>query len=146
MAMLVMVKAGRIFNPCHASPCEINVQEGYRGRHEAFLGKQLAIAIITGYCTESHLIHGKNHTKSISVLFHGQEWERYCCFTTMIFNEIRMIAQVYRSALTFSTLPESVSAPPKFKNASLSPLSGHAAKTNDNAIECAHGALLVFES
>jgi len=96
---------------------------------------------LSGYCTDSTLIHGKNHIKSIAVLFHGQEWERFCCFVSMIFDETEMIAQVYRSSLTFSTLPESVSAPPKFAKASLSPLSGRAAKINDTAVERACGAL-----
>ncbi|KAF8800474.1 hypothetical protein BYT27DRAFT_7117462, partial [Phlegmacium glaucopus] len=79
--------------------------------------------------------------KSISVLFHGQEWERYCCFITTIFDEPKMIAQVYKSALSFSTLLESISAPPNFPDTSLSPFSGRRAKTNNTPVECAWGAL-----
>lgn len=140
MAMMVMDRKGRFFNPSRASPLDINVREGYRGRREVFIGKQPAVAVITGYCTESNLIHGKLH-KSIGVLFHGQEWERYCCFITMIFDQQQMVAQLYRSAITFSTLPDSISAPPIFPNASLSPLSGRRAKIIDTPVERARGAL-----
>jgi hypothetical protein len=110
------------------------------GRQEVFIDKKPAVAISTGYCTDSNLIRGK-FNKSISVLFHGQEWERYCCFVTMIFDEKEMIGQLYNSALTFSTLPENVNAPPKFRDAALSPLSGRKARVNDTPLERSRGAL-----
>jgi hypothetical protein len=141
MSMVTMVKQGHFFNPCRASSCDIIVRSGNRVRRQAFIDKQPAVAIITGYCTDSNLIHGRNHTKSIGVIFHGQEWERYCCFMTMIFNEKRMVAQLYQSALSFSTLPESISVLPRFPNASLSPLSGRAAQRKDTAVERAQGTL-----
>jgi hypothetical protein len=141
MSLITMVQHGRMFNPCRASPLNIIVRSGTRARRETFIGKQPAVAIVTGYCTDSTLIYGKNGIKSIAVLFHGQEWERYCCFVSMIFDETKLTAQIYQSSLNFSTLPESVSAPPKFPKASLSPLSGRAAKINDTAVECARGAL-----
>jgi hypothetical protein len=141
MNIMTMVKHGRIFNPSRASPRDIIVRKGDSSRRQTFIGKQPAIALITGYCTESNLIHGKNRTKSIAVLFHGQEWERFCCFVTMIFNEKELVAQLFKSSLTFSTLPDSVSAPPKFPKASLSPLSGRAAKINDTPAERARAAL-----
>lgn len=140
MTFLTMTRQGRYFNPSRASPVDIVVREGYKGRRDAYINKQPAVAISTGYCTESSLLRGK-FKKSISILFHGQEWERYCCFITMIFNEKEIIGQLYRSALTFSTLPESVSAPPSFPNAALSPLSGRRAKIQDTPIERARGAL-----
>lgn len=140
MSMITMVKRGRYFNPSRASPMDITVRQGYRERHEAYIDKQPAVAISTGYCIDSNLIRGKIN-KSISILFHGQEWERYCCFVTMIFDESKMVAQLFRSALTFSTLPESISAPPTFPNAALSPLSGRHAKINKTPVEKARGAL-----
>lgn len=141
MAFITMSRDGRFFNPSRASPLDMIVREGFRGRRDAYIGKQPAVAISTGYCTDSSLIRGGKFNKSITILFHGQEWERYCCFVTMIFDEKRMKAQVHQSALTFSTLPESISAPPVFSNVPISPLSGRAAKTNDNAVERARGAL-----
>ncbi|KAF8800678.1 hypothetical protein BYT27DRAFT_7116907 [Phlegmacium glaucopus] len=120
---------------------DITVRDGYRGRREAFIRKRPAVAIITGYCNDSNLIVGLKGHKSIGVLFHGQEWERYCCFISMIFDEQNLNAQIYRSVLTFSTLPNSISAPPNFPNASLSPLSSRHAKTNDTPVEHARGAL-----
>ena len=144
MTMITMVKQGRFFNPCRMSPQEIIVRENYRRRRELYIGKQAAVAIITGYCTESNLLPSQ-HTrfnKSITVLFHGQEWERYVCFMNMVFDQEQMVAQLYQSAMTFSTLPESVSAPPSFQTtANISPLSGRRAKTNDTAVERARGAL-----
>jgi hypothetical protein len=140
MSFITLVKQGRYFNPSRASPLDIIVREGFRGRREAFIGKKPAVAVCTGYCTDSNIIRGK-FNKSIAVLFHGQEWERYCCFITMIFDEENMIAQLYNSALTFSTLPESISAPPNFPNAAISPLSGRRAKVNDTPVERARGAL-----
>jgi len=123
MSIISMVKEGRHFNPSRASPLDMVVREGYRGRRDVLINKRPAVAISTGYCTDSNLVRGKL-SKSISILFHGQEWERYCCFVTMIFDENRLISQLYNSALSFSTLPESISAPPKFQDAALSPLSG----------------------
>jgi hypothetical protein len=140
MSFLTMTVQDRYFNPSRASPLEIVAREGYGGRRSVFIGKQPAIAIITGYCTDSNLIKGK-FKKSISVLFHGQEWERFCCFINMIFNEKEVIGQLYNSALTFATLPESVNAPPEFPNAALSPLSGRKAKIPNTPIERARGAL-----
>jgi len=141
MNVMTMVKQGRIFNPSRASPRDIIVRKGESSRQQTFIGKQPAVALITGYCTESNLIQGKNRTKSISVLFHGQEWERFCCFVTMIFDQKQLVAQLFKSSLSFSTLPDSVSAPPKFPKASLSPLSGRAAKINDTPTERARAAL-----
>ena len=140
MSFISMTRQGRYFNPSRASPQDIIVREGFRGRREAFIGKQPAVAISTGYCTDSNLIRGK-FNKSIAILFHGQEWERYSCFVNMIFDEKEMIAQLYNSSLTFSTLPESISAPPNFSNAVVSPLSGRRAKIKDTPVERARGAL-----
>jgi hypothetical protein len=140
MAFISMTRRGRYFNPSRASPLDISVREGYRKRREVFIHKSPAVAVSTGYCTDSNIIRGR-FNKSIAILFHGQEWERYCCFVNMIFDEKTMVAQVYNSALTFSTLPESISAPPTFPNAALSPLSGRRAKTNDTPVERARGAL-----
>jgi hypothetical protein len=143
MAMIMFERKGRHFNPCRLSPMEVITRESYRGRHEVFIDKQPAVAIITGYCTESNLFPsvGTRHHKSVVVLFHGQEWERYCCFTNMIFDQAQMTAQLYQSAITFSTLPDSISAPPSFQSANVSPLSGRRAKTNDTPVERARGAL-----
>lgn len=141
MSIIRMDMYGRFFNPSRASPLDVIVREGYRDRREVFIRKQPAVAIITGYCTESNLINGKNRTKSINVLFHGQEWERYCCFVTMIFDVPEMVAQVYKSSLSFSTLPQNVSSPPKFSKVAISPLSGRAAKINNTPVERARGAL-----
>lgn len=140
MSCLTMTTQGRYFNPSRASPLDFTVREGVRGRHDVFLGKRPAVAIGIGYCTDSNLMRGK-FKKSISILFHGQEWERYCCFVNMIFDRQMIIAQVNNSAITFSTLPESVLAPPNFLNASVSPLSGRRAKTLDTPVERARGAL-----
>jgi hypothetical protein len=140
MYMISMVKQSRFFNPCRASPVDFIARESYRNRHELFIGKKPAVAIITGYCTESNIIHGKSH-KSVAVLFHGQEWERYCCFVNMVFNQKEMVAQLYKSAITFSTLPDSISPPPTFTNANISPLSGRRAKINNTPVERARGAL-----
>lgn len=142
MKVLSMVKEGRYFNPSRASPLDIVVREGFRGRQEVFIDKHPAVAIITGYCVSSNLVRPSGKTsKSIAVLFHGQEWERYCCFVTMIFDKKRLICQLYNSALTFSTLPESISAPHKFEDAALSPLSGRRARTNNTPLERTRGAL-----
>lgn len=141
MSVVTMVKQGQFFNPCHASPCDIVVRSGNRARNQAYIDKQPAVALITGYCSDSYLVHGRNHLKSLSVIFHGQEWERYCCFMNMIFDVKEMIAQLYRTALSFSTLPDSIPAPPKFSNASLSPLSGRAAKKPDTPVERARANL-----
>ena len=140
MTFLTMTQEKRFFNPSRASPLDIIVRDGFRGRRDAFINKKPAVAVSTGYCTDSNLLRGK-FKKSITILFHGQEWERYCCFVTMIFNEKEIIAQLYNSALTFSTLPENVSAPPSFSNTSLSPLSGRRAKVHDTPVERARGAL-----
>lgn len=144
MAAITLVKRGRFFNPCRISPQEITVRENYRKRRELFIAKQPAVAIVTGYCTDSKL-HSNQHTKfnkSVTVLFHGQEWERYVCFMNMVFDQGEMVAQLYQSALTFSTLPGSVSAPPTFEvAANISPLSGRRAKKKDTAVERARGAL-----
>lgn len=139
MTTIVMDIKGRFFNPSRASPLAVAVRSGYRGRREVFVGKQPAVAVITGYCSESNVIHGRLN-KSISVLFHGQEWERYSCFVTMIFDEQEMIAQLNRSVMSFSTLPESIPAPPVFPNSSLSPLSGRR-KIADTPVERSRGAL-----
>lgn len=141
MSFISMTKSGRYFNPSRASPLDVIVRDGYRGRREVFIEKQPAVAICTGYCMDANIIRGKYNKKSIGVLFHGQEWERYCCFVNMIFDEKHMIAQLYNSVLTFSTLPESVSAPPVFTNTNISPLSGRRAKINDTPLERARGAL-----
>lgn len=140
MTFLTMTKRNRFFNPSRLSPLDVIVREGYRKRRDVFIGKRPAVAISTGYCTESNLLRAKIK-KSISMLFHGQEWERYCCFVTMIFDEEELVAQLNNSALTFSTLPESVSAPPTFSNAAVSPLAGRRAKIHDTPVERARGAL-----
>jgi hypothetical protein len=140
MYMITMVRQGRFFNPCRASPIDFSARESYRSRLELFLDKKPAVAIITGYCTDSSIIYGRTH-KSVAVLFHGQEWERYCCFVNMVFNQKEMVAQLYKTAVTFSTLPESVLAPPTFTNANVSPLSGRRAKINNTPFERARGAL-----
>jgi hypothetical protein len=87
--------------------------------------KQPAVAIVTGYCTNSNLllVLGIKYYESVTVLFHGQKWEQYCCFTNMIFDQKQMVAQLYQSAISFSTLPGSISAPPTFQSANISPLS-----------------------
>ena len=136
-----MDKSGRFFNPSRASPMDFIVRETFRGRRDAFVANKPAVAIATGYCTESNLIRGKHNNKSIAILFHGQEWERYCCFLTMIFNAKKLYAQVYKSALSFSTLPESVSRPPSISNANVSPLSGRSAKINQTPAEKSRGVL-----
>lgn len=143
MVMITFEQQGRFFNPCRLSPMEVITRKSFRGRHEVFIGKQPAVAIVTGYCTESNLFpaNGAKNHKSVAVLFHGQEWERYCCFINMIFDQTQMVAQLYQSAITFSTLPGSVSAPPTFPSANVSPLSGRRAKTNDTPVERARGAL-----
>ena len=140
MSFLTMTRQGRYFNPSRASPLDMKVREGFRGRHDAYLNKQPAVAVSTGYCTESSLLGGKVK-KSIAILFHGQEWERYCCFVTMVFDQKEVIAQLYNSTMTFSTLPESINAPPSFPNSTLSPLSGRRAKILDTPTERAKGAL-----
>ena len=139
MKFITMVIKGRYFNPSRASPKDVAVREIYSGRREVFIDKKPAVAIITGYCTESNLIRGK-FKKLIAVILHGQEWERYCCFLSMIFNKPEMIAQLLNSALTFSTLPESTSAPPNFPNTAVSPLSKRA-RANDTPTTRARGAL-----
>jgi hypothetical protein len=143
MAMITFKIQGRYFNPCRASPMEISTRASFRGRRETFIGKKPAVAIVTGYCTESTLFpaHGTKAHKSVTVLFHGQEWERFCCFTNMIFDQKQMIAQLYQSAISFSTLPGNISAPPTFDSANISPLSGRRAQTNDTPVERARGAL-----
>ena len=140
MYMITMEKSGRFFNPSRASPLDLVVRDSNRGRREAFIAKKPAVAISTGYCTDSNLVKGKTN-KSISILFHGQEWERYCCFLTMIFDSKEMYAQVYKSALSFSTLPESVARPPVISNANVSPLSGRRAKINQTPVERSRGVL-----
>jgi hypothetical protein len=140
MNIITMIRNGRHFNPCRASPLDLIVRQSFRGRREAFIGKKPAVAIVTGYCTDSSLIRGKTH-KSISILFHGQEWERYCCFLSMIFDAKEMFGQIYKSALSFSTLPESVSPPPIISNSNISPLSGRRAKINQTPVERSRGAL-----
>lgn len=142
MRFLTLTRQGRFFNPSRASPLDIVVRENYQRRRRAFFDKQPAVAISTGYCTESNLIRGKLK-KSISILFHGQEWERYCCFIAMIFDETELIAQLYNSALTFATLPESVMAPPTFSSP-VSPLNAarrSKGKTLDTPVERGRGAL-----
>jgi hypothetical protein len=145
MCFLTMTIQDRYFNPSRASPMDLIVREGYRGRRDAFIGKKPAVAVCTGYCTDSSLIKGK-FKKSIAVLFHGQEWERYCCFVNMIFNEKQVIGQLYNSALTFSTMPESVNPTPDFPNAALSPLSARKIKTSSTPVERARGALLFSDT
>jgi hypothetical protein len=141
MSFIIMTKQGRHFNPSRTSPLDMIVRDGYRGRREAYIGKQPAVAISTGYCTDSNLIRGGKFNKSITILFHGQEWERYCCFINMIFDQQNMIGQLYKSALTFSTLPESISAPLTFPNAAISPLSSRKAKIMNTPLERSKGAL-----
>jgi hypothetical protein len=140
MSVISMVKEGRYFNPSRASPLDFVIRETFRRRQEVFIDKQPAVAVITGYCTSSNLIHGRLN-KSIAILFHGQEWERYCCFVTMIFAKESLVCQLYKSALTFSTLPESISAPPKFENTPISPLSGRRAHTNNTPLERSRASL-----
>jgi hypothetical protein len=136
-----MVRQGRFFNPSRASPLDVTVRDNYQGRQDVYIQKQHAVAVCTGYCTDSYLVRGGKYKKSISVLFHGQEWERYCCFMTMIFDKTSLAAQLYQSALTFATLPKSVLPPPVFNNAIVSPLSGRKAKLNDTPLERSRGAL-----
>jgi hypothetical protein len=92
---------------------------------------------------ESNLfpVCGKRNHKLITVLFHGQEWERYCCFTNMILDQKQMGAQMFQSAILFTTLPDRISGPPTFHSANISLLSGCRAKTNDTPVEQVQGAL-----
>ena len=71
MSLVCMDIHGHFFNPCCTSPLNVILCDGYQSRQEVFIQKQLAVAIITGYCMESHLIHAKTFTKMINVLFHG---------------------------------------------------------------------------
>jgi hypothetical protein len=137
MVMVRFRKQGCFFNPSRASPMEITSRESFPGQCEIFMGKQPAVAIVTGYCTDSNLLLalGTKYHKSVMVLFHGQEWEQYCCFTNIIFNQKQMVTQLYQSAISFSTLPESISAPPTFQSTNISPLSGRHAKTNHTPVE-----------
>jgi hypothetical protein len=137
MAMVRFKKQGRFFNPSRAFPVEITNRESFLERREIFMGKQPAAAIVTGYCTDSNLLPvlSTKYHKFITVLFYGQEWERYCCFTNIIFDQKQMVAQLYQSAIFFSILPGSISAPPTFQSANISPLSGHHAKTNHTPVE-----------
>jgi hypothetical protein len=137
MMMIAFKERGHFFNPCQASPMDITTRESYPGCQEIFMDKQPTVAIITGYCMESHLffVHGKRNHKSITVLFHGQEWERYCCFTNMIFDQKQIGAQMFQSAISFTTLPDRISGPLTFYSANISPLSGYQAKTNDTPVE-----------
>jgi hypothetical protein len=137
MAMVRFRKQGRFFNPSHASPMEITSRESFPERCEIFMGKQPTVAIVTEYCTDSNLllVLGTKYHKFIMVLFHGQKWERYCCFTNMIFDQKQMVAQLYQLAISFSTLPGSISAPPTLQSTNISPLSGCHAKTNDTPVK-----------
>jgi predicted nucleic acid-binding Zn finger protein len=137
MVMVKFRKQGLFFNPLHASLMEITSQESFPGQCEIFMGKQPTVAIVTGYCTDSNLLLALStkYCKSVMVLFHGQEWEQYCCFTNMIFDQKQMVAQLYQSAISFSTLLGGISAPPTFQSANISPLSGCHAKTNDTPVE-----------
>lgn len=141
MSMISLVKQGRYFNPSRASPQDVTVRDNYQGRQEVYIQKQHAVAVCTGYCTELYLVRGGRYKKSISILFHGQEWERYCCFITMIFDKTSLAAQVNQSALSFATLPKSVLPPPIFDSAKVSPLSGRRAKIKDTPLERSRGAL-----
>jgi hypothetical protein len=107
------------------------------------MDKQPAVTIITGYCMKLNLfpVCGKRNHKSITILFHRQEWERYCCFTNMIFDQKQMGAQMFQSAILFTTFPDHISGPPTFHSANISPLSGRRAKTNDTLVEQVQGAL-----
>ena len=61
----------------------------------------------------------------------------------MIFDETDLIAQIYNSALTFATLPESVNAPPIFSGP-VSPLNAarrSKVKALDTPVERGRGAL-----
>jgi hypothetical protein len=101
------------------------------------MGKQPAVAIITGYCTDSNLLPalGTKYHKSVMVIFHGQEWERYCCFINIIFDQKQMVTQLYQSAIFFFTLLGSISASPTFQSTNISLLSGRHAKTNDTPVK-----------
>jgi hypothetical protein len=59
----------------------------------------------------------------------------------MIFEETRMYAQLFKSAITFATLPESFSTLPHFQDANVSPLSGRRARVNNTPVERARGSL-----
>lgn len=72
---------------------------------------------------ESNHLHSK-YNKSISTIFHSQEWEHYCCFVTIIFDKKKMSAQLYKSALTFLTLSKTTFALHTFPNATLTPAGG----------------------
>ena len=113
MNMITFVKNSCFFNPCHVSPMDVATWESFWGWCEAYVGKQPAIAIVTGHCMDFNLTWRKSH-KSISIIFHRQEWERYCCFVDMIFDIKEMTVQLYKSAISFSTLPESIVPPPYF--------------------------------
>ena len=143
MTMIAFKKWEHFFSPSHASPMDITTQESYQGCQEIYINKQPTVVIIAGYCMESNLFpaHGKRNHKSITFLFHGQEWERYCCFTNMIFDQEQMGAQLYQSSISFLTLPDSISGPPTFHSANISPLSGCQVKTNDTPVEHVRGVL-----
>jgi hypothetical protein len=143
MMMIAFKERGRFFNPCRASPMDITTQESYQGCQEIFMDKQPVVMIITGYCMKSNLfsVRGTRNHKLITVLFHRQEWERYCCFTNMIFDQKQMEAGMFQSEISFTTLPDRISGPLTFYSANISPLSGHQAKTNDTPVEQARGTL-----
>jgi hypothetical protein len=121
--MITLVRQGRFFNLCRASSLDVTVQDNYQGWQDVYIQKQHAVAVCTGFCTDSYLVRGVKYKKLISVLFHSQEWEQHCCFMTMTFDKTSLVAHLYQSTLTFATLPKSVLPLPVFDNAEMSALS-----------------------
>ncbi|KAF9041178.1 hypothetical protein BJ165DRAFT_1406163 [Panaeolus papilionaceus] len=102
-------------NPSRASPLDVELREvivGGASRLNMYRGNSPAIGISTGYVSESFVLGAPVNSgvrqKFLSIIFHSQEWERFCGWVCMVFGRDAMHAQLAQDALKFSTRVESV--------------------------------------
>ncbi|PPR07992.1 hypothetical protein CVT24_002704 [Panaeolus cyanescens] len=108
-SIITFSQSGRWINGSRLSPLEVQLREIRQNntlRYNVYRGDVPAVAMSCGYLWESYVLTPKPYglsQKMVSVVLHKQEWERLVGFCCMVFNVDVIAAQVYQSALQFST-------------------------------------------
>jgi hypothetical protein len=97
-------------NPSRISPLDVCVKQigiGTRPKYHLYTRQHRpAVCVSTIFCDSSHVLAPPDRgltQKSISGIFHSQEWEHFVGFMCTVFDHERMSAQLAKDVLQFTT-------------------------------------------